>query len=308
MFRLIRWRSEPPTRWVYPRPQSIFIPAVFRAAFDGRRCYWHERIATALRKEDAVVSFNYDTLIDEALRRATIGIWNARVGYGVRVESGHREWSAPPTRGPFTSDYVRLLKPHGSLHWTRVDPKRQRLDLHPEPYGQRPARENVIPPTWDKAVVGEWPWKPIWQQASRFLRRARCLIIIGYSVPQTDLMSRALIKSSVGATDLRLLVVVNPDREARARAVDLVRAAIKPSTRVIELDTLRDLALLLDETRSEQLIRRREDRRLQRLESRLEELESDVDDHELQLVDLEGFESELDRLRGVERRVTRLER
>jgi hypothetical protein len=57
-------------------------------------------------------------------------------------------------------------------------------------------------------------------------------------------MSQALIKSSLSGAELRLLVVVNPDREARGRVIDLSRAAIKPKTRIIELSAIRDFALL----------------------------------------------------------------
>ena len=65
---------------------------------------------------------------------------------------------------------------------------------------------------------------------------------------QTDLTSQALIQSLLSGGQLRLVVVANPDPAARARVVDLARGAITPSTRILELDTLRDFARLLDET------------------------------------------------------------
>jgi hypothetical protein len=227
------------------------IPAVFRDAVGADTCDWHDRMAQALRAGDAVVSFNYDTVIDSSLRRLSKGVWLADKGYGVRASWGAEQWSAPRTPGPVPREPVKLLKPHGSLHWTNVDQGEERLHLHLDPYAQRPAKANIIPPTWDKSILGNWPWKPIWKSAARHLQKARCLVTVGYSVPPTDLMTQALIKSSLGNTQLRLLVVVNPDPAARQRVIDLARAGIRPRTRVIELDTLRDFALLLDETPTE---------------------------------------------------------
>jgi hypothetical protein len=149
------------------------------------------------------------------------------------------------------------------------------LDLHLHPYGQRPAKANVIPPTWDKTVLSTWPWKPIWKAAARYLQQVRCLVVIGYSVPATDLMTQALIKSSLGNTELRLLVVVNPDSAARLRVIDLARAGIKPKTRIIELGALRDFALLLDETPVE---RRRRSTMPKRVRTAVRALSQELED------------------------------
>ncbi len=268
------------------------IPAVFRAAFEGMTCDWHDRIAKALRSGDAVVSFNYDTLIDHSLTRWARGIWDGSCGYSFDVDRGAAAWTAPSTPGPFPHEYLRLLKPHGSLHWSNVKEEEETLDLRSEAYAQRAAKTNVIPPTWDKTVLGKWPWKAVWEESSRYLQQVRCLIVIGYSVPPTDLMSQALIKSSLSNAGLRLLLVVNPDPEARGRVIDLARAAIKPKTRVIELGAMHDFALLLDET-SEERRRRAEQlgsvrREIAKVNRRIEDYRSDeLWDLESRVEDLE---------------------
>lgn len=251
------------------------IPAVFRAAMDDATCDWHSRIAQSLRAGDAVVSFNYDTTIDRALHRWSKGVWLANYGYGVRALSGADAWSAPPTPGPVPKEPLKLLKPHGSLHWANLDRENECLDLHHRPYGQRPAKENVIPPTWDKSILSTWPWKPIWKSAARYLQKARCLVTIGYSVPPTDLMTQALIKSSLGNTELRLLVVVNPDPAARHRVIDLARAGVRPKTRVIELAALEEFALLLDETPVE---RRRRTAIPKRVRTAIKQVSGEIED------------------------------
>lgn len=275
------------------------IPAVFRSAFGDEACRWHNRIAFSLRKGDAVISFNYDTLMDESLRRYARGIWPAAKGYGFAVGSGGPEWSAPSTPGPLTAQYLRLLKPHGSLHWTGIDSDTESLDLHEEPYGQRIASDNVIPPTWDKTILDEWPWKEVWQEASRFLQRARCLIVIGYSVPATDLMSQALIKSALGAEGLRLLVAVNPDPAARAKVVDLARPGIAARTRIVELDTLEEFASALDETPTERRTRTAAQRRYRLIEDEVADLEDRIDraeELEYRVSDLESLEGRVEAL------------
>ena len=289
---------------------QALIPALFRAAIGDDRCDWHARVANALRKGDAVISFNYDTLIDDALRRHASGIWDASCGYTVDVAEGALQWSASKTPGPFTRDYIRLLKPHGSLHWTKLNQERGQLSLHGSPYAQRAARRNVIPPTWDKTILGEWPWKPIWQEASGMLAQARCLIVIGYSVPPTDLMSQALVRSSVGDTDLRLLVIVNPDPVARAQVISLARPAISSSTRVIEMNTLAEFALSLDETTAERVRRQRLELRLSRLDRRVRNFDSrldDFEDWEDRLDAIETWEDRLDDLARLESRIDALE-
>ena len=268
------------------------IPAVFRDAMAGATCDWHDRVAQALRAGDAVVSFNYDTLIDSSLHRWSKGVWLASQGYGVRASSGAEHWSAPPTPGPVPREPVKLLKPHGSLHWTKLDQQNEHLRLHAQPYAQRAAKTNIIPPTWDKSILGTWPWKPIWKSAARYLQKARCLVTVGYSVPPTDLMTQALIKSSLGTTQLRLLVVVNPDPVARHRVIDLARAGIMPKTRVVELETLRDFALLLDETSMERRRRMAMPKGvrtvIKRVSREIEDLQSnEIADFEDRLSDLE---------------------
>ena len=274
------------------------IPAVFRAALADARCTWHDRVAQALRSGDAVISFNYDALIDDSLRRYARGIWDAGKGYGFRIATGADEWTAAPRPGPFPQEYLRLLKPHGSLHW-EVDTSTRSIALRSKPYVQKAAKTNVIPPTWDKTILGEWPWKPVWEQSSRFLQDVRCLIVIGYSVPATDLMSQALIKSSLSSATLRLLVVVDPDPSARRRVIDLARAAVTPRTRVVELGALQDFALLLEETPTE---RRERMASLRPIRSDIRKLKTSV--RNLQEDEVWELESRIDELEG---RVVELE-
>ncbi|HWC47409.1 MAG TPA: SIR2 family protein [Solirubrobacterales bacterium] len=268
------------------------IPRVFEAALAEQECTWHDRIAYAMRKGDTIISFNYDVLIDEALTRLAAGIWKADPGYGVSIADGSSGWSAQRKPGAFPrKEYLRLLKPHGSLNWQLEQNGDPSLRLTDDPYGAVAAKGNIIPPTWDKAILQEWPWKPIWKAASQMLQRTRCLIVVGYSVPQTDLMSQALIRSSLIGGNLRLIVVANPDPRARSRVIDLARGGITSNTRILEFDGLSDFAQLLDEPPREKQKRQATRRQLRAIGNRLADIEETIDD--LELYDLEEIETRI---------------
>ena len=143
------------------------IPRVFREALGGLDCAWHQRIAAALRVGDAVISFNYDTLMDRALKAAGGKRWNPQSGYGFQVAAGSELWSPPPRPGPTVRNPVRLLKPHGSLNWS-IDAATESINLVDE---YSPASiGSIVPPTWDKSDVSNWPWNEVWRSARTVLR------------------------------------------------------------------------------------------------------------------------------------------
>jgi hypothetical protein len=216
------------------------IPRVFKEALGGMDCRWHERVGSSLRASDAVLSFNYDTLIDRALRTVGGKRWVPDVGYGFNMGPGTDLWSPPPKPGPAVRRPILLLKPHGSLNWS-IDKTHQIVSMVEE-YSTSSAG-SIVPPTWDKADVGQWPWNDVWRSARRVLGAARMLIVIGYSVPVTDQLSQALLRADVNK--LGALVVVNPDENARRRVVDVMSSALEPNATVAELHTLEDFASYL---------------------------------------------------------------
>lgn len=222
------------------------IPRVFGEALGGQTCLWHCRIASALRAGDAILSFNYDTLIDRALKDAAGKRWNPDVGYGFKVSHGSELWSPPPSPGPHVRNPIRLLKPHGSLNW-RVDEAADTVALVEE-YTPETA-DSIVPPTWDKSIVSNRPWNDVWRSAREVLGLARLLIVVGYSVPVTDQLSQALLRADVNS--LNGLIIVNPDPESRRRMINVMSSAIDPNTLVIELSTLNEFASYLPRSEAE---------------------------------------------------------
>lgn len=216
---------------------TSLIPRVFDEALGGRRCRWHERIAASLRASDAIMSFNYDTLIDQALRDAGGKRWAPEVGYAFDVADGAQLWAGPPAPGRRFRSTIRLLKPHGSLNWA-VDAEARRVSLTAA--YDASTTGSIVPPTWDKSDVHRWPWSEVWRAARGALGTARMLVVIGYSVPVTDQLSQALLRADVQKLDA--LVVVNPDSEARRRVVQVMTSGLGPNAMVVEIPTLADFA------------------------------------------------------------------
>lgn len=203
-------------------------------------CEYHGAIAEKLAAGDAILSFNYDCIVDEALKRRGGNRWDPRRdGYGVTPKGAIDSWCFR-TKGHPPKSTIKLLKMHGSLNWeVKNKVVYLREDAKPDS-----AVGSIIPPSWFKNLTVE-PYASIWRQARLAMRSARILIVVGYSVPPTDLFSQSLFKVEAGSKAKRekldLVVLVNPEREARRRFLDLVRGGLEPSTRVLEYDTLADL-------------------------------------------------------------------
>lgn len=217
-----------------------------------RTCKYHDRLAEVLHAEDAIVTFNYDCLIDDALRRKAGRTWNPSQSYGIELaDKATTDWRPNTSLGRPVKKPIALLKLHGSLNWDRSRGNDQAsLFLRLDPYDNKkrmPAE--VVPPVWDKTISKDPVLKEIWKEARRILPTGPILIVVGYSVPATDLLSQALIRvaASERATDKKMshLIVVNPDTAARRRMVQLVQGGMNAATTVIELQNMSELHKLL---------------------------------------------------------------
>jgi hypothetical protein len=210
-------------------------------------CAYHAKLVQLLKPKDEIISFNYDCLIDETLKRSTGQIWNARYGYGFNLGrrganlSGDGFWmpGSPASR----SNGVRLYKLHGSLHFHQKKRDQEKVKLKQRPYTTQfgNLRFTIIPPESNKRYE-EGIFKGLWYQAGQALHRASTLVVIGYSFPISDLHATALFRVSTKREALKSLVIVNPDREARRRSRDVLRRGLSNKTKVLVFDTLKEFA------------------------------------------------------------------
>jgi hypothetical protein len=212
-----------------------------------RDCTYHEQVVRQLTPSDAIVSFNYDCLIDHTLAKHGEAKWNPRYGYCLPLKrgkgstlDGEEKWT--PTTPGTKDQTIRLLKLHGSLHF--ISKSSNYFGLKERPYTKQTSgnlRFAIIPPEWhkdfDKGVFGK-----IWIAAAKEIHRATTIVAIGYSFPATDLHTSSLFRVAVGRGKLGNIVLVNPDRDARHRAMNVLRRGMQTDTRVMVFDTFEEFA------------------------------------------------------------------
>jgi len=205
-----------------------------------RNCQYHEKLVEQIRRTDAIVSMNYDCLIDHTLKECANGKWNARYGYrlprppGRYSKIGEQHWNPDDPSPPDKT--LRLLKLHGSLHFADAPQDRWRLKQRPYTKQRGNLHFQVIPPEWNKQF-DQGIFRSIWAAAAEEIHRSTTIVVIGYSFPLTDLHTSALFRVSVCPHKLKNLIIVNPDHSARYRTQDILRKGMQETTRVMVFDS-----------------------------------------------------------------------
>ena len=210
-------------------------------------CEYHREVVQALQARDTLISFNYDCVIDHALRTHADGRWSARYGYcfpnPARV-SGNEAWDAesPPINHNAT---INLLKLHGSLNWRPLPPNNtDAIRLREKPYKQGGDKEyELVPPENSKRLDGKPVLQKLWGNAERALRRASVICLIGFSFTPTDLHVDSLFRLAMAEnTDLRRLVIVNPSADHRRAIRSVLRAQLDKDIRLVQFDDFSEFA------------------------------------------------------------------
>jgi hypothetical protein len=104
-----------------------------------------------------------------------------------------------------------VLKLHGSVNWAVPKKARTRFKVHSSyrEVVQRQLVPQIIPPTWKKDSKGAFD--EIWSSALRSLSAATRVVIVGFSIPPTDLHFKYLLAAGLRENySLREIVFVNP--------------------------------------------------------------------------------------------------
>jgi hypothetical protein len=214
------------------------------SSWTPRSCQYHaDFVDKLLKAKDDMISFNYDCVLDYALRAKGDGKWNPRYGYSFKLGSlgrlltGDEYWC--PTIPAKEANTAHLYKLHGSLHYQiSGDEDKQKVRLKQRPYTSQygDMQFTIIPPELHKAFdKGAFP--VLWKNAAAAIHRAKHIICIGYSVPTTDMHASALFRTSVQKNSLKSLVVVNPDKNARLRTRAVFQRGLRAETKVLSFDT-----------------------------------------------------------------------
>jgi hypothetical protein len=177
------------------------------------------------------VSFNYDLLVEKALSALAIPF-----SYGLGTDRAKHD---PSTSCLTLSDspHVLLLKLHGSTNWSLSAGSEDQLTIYGEyedvqRSGHTP---ELIPPTWRKSYSP--PLAAVWNHALGEFKKATRIVIIGFSIPPTDLHFKYLLAAGLRENiSLREIVFVNHNKTTiEQRAADLFGDLMRrPRVRIAE--------------------------------------------------------------------------
>lgn len=219
-----------------------------------RTSWIHEAILERVKSKDTLITFNYDTVIEESIPRSS-SLWAPRDGYGLYVtgltHNWAKKWLSTHDMDETARSKIKLLKLHGSINW-RLNINNQ-VSLKQRPYVVRarkgaPVFEKVaiVGPGWHKPVNRN-PYRQVWKQTRDALDRCTTLAIIGYSLPETDLVAQALflevVRERAAAKQFfRELHIADVSESVINRVLDLFMPALGPHGLIYRYSSAEELA------------------------------------------------------------------
>jgi hypothetical protein len=194
-------------------------------------CTFHEELVKKLKPKDTVITFNYDCVLDHALRKHAVGQWSTRYGYTLPSEYslvGAENWDADPPATASTRS-IHLLKLHGSLNWQLPEDQRSReIKIKQRLHGQNGIPNfTAIPPVWNKTARDQPIFLNLWRNAERAIRLAKHVAVVGFSFTPTDLYVQSLFRVALARSNLRTLVIANPSATHRRHVRNVFQTALK---------------------------------------------------------------------------------
>lgn len=180
-----------------------------------------------------VATFNYDTLVERALCEAGWSTnWMHLYAAPVRTSPRRGDPTRMLSSREPTWPHAELVKLHGSVNW-----RYSGLDGPPsdeivatehtggwdsgaiQPNAERPLLDGrqplIVPPTGSKAVYySNHALQAQWRHLAQTLRMSDELVVIGYSMPTTDSLVRAMVGTSFAGR--RIVLVDRSDALAEA--------------------------------------------------------------------------------------------
>jgi hypothetical protein len=200
-----------------------------------------------------VITFNQDLVLENIVARLprTAGTWCLEGLYGDPTITPVTRKGANifPLHQPGCQHRapIRLLKLHGSLNWTLrtskkqptlatlfptdrdkpiylIDERQAILDVAEQNTGVGPGRRTwflwplIVPPIYDKQrITGMTVLQNLWDQAEHAVRDADRLVLLGYSLPEADVLARQMLRRGFLANRLTAIDCINPNVEIAAK-------------------------------------------------------------------------------------------
>ena len=134
------------------------------------------------------------------------------------------------------------MKLHGSLNWESYP---NGIRLKPKPYlvstrngKTRFEKISILAPGWNKRIDKN-PYKRFWRAARLHLEKCKSLVVLGYSLPETDLLAQSLLAEVVRTRAarkkyLKQLHLADPSESVKERFIQLFTAALGPHGKVLK--------------------------------------------------------------------------
>jgi len=240
---------KPPSTWESRAPEHPAKEAYVCSEYDiyagllsGKLCRPDKNM------RNTVITFNYDTLLEDSL-----SLLNIPFNYGFDASSVNYHESALCVQANSTPDDLQVLKLHGSMNW--ADPLSS--DGKIEIFGtykdirSNDRRAYLVPPTWRKVFGGGLT--EVWGKAITALTEATRIIIIGFSMPSTDVHFKYLLAAGLRDNiSLRKLFFINPAEDPnplRENLFNIMRSELEDQG-IIEYHQRNTKNLLMDKDTS----------------------------------------------------------
>ncbi len=202
--------------------------------------------------ETTFISFNYDCYLDLTLAKN-------KLSFRYCLKDDHVNDGFYSHRSEF--DTFKILKLHGSLNWTLCSDSKESKDLKVIPLTKFSEYETktgpndivrklsiskiitekknseemiagkykivednpfIVPPTWNKLNM-QPELISVWKQAAKAFSEAQNIVVIGYSLPETDVFFKYLYAlGSISSARIRKFLVFNPDQSVEAKFKQLL--------------------------------------------------------------------------------------
>ncbi len=209
--------------------------------FSSGNSSYHIPLVERLDWHDAILTFNYDCIVEECIAERRPEFFGQASPYGIRHKGQLRYRTGRQNKGT-----MPILKLHGSVYFESRPDVDNVLFLRDE--NDSRIDPLIVPPTFEKDVF-QGVMGRIWRRAANAIDRAEAAIVIGYSSPSADFKASALLGTSLGKSTkpLKLFAVVNPSETDRIRVAKLFGSRINGDTLVFQFADWWDLIMMLEE-------------------------------------------------------------
>jgi hypothetical protein len=221
--------------WNNRHPYNVLVELIaftISHALKGGLCSSHRELARLMTRDDVIVDFNYDLLLDDALRsEKKLDDYGYEINFARAFQEGN--WVKPEEK----VRNINILKLHGSFNWLKCidcssilllrDPKIALPKFSVDSLSQIKCprcdekgslKRLIIPPIQTKEYNVE-PYNLLWKIASKRISRVSRIAFLGYSFSNTDFATTTLLRQIYNYVQVEKLGIhiMNPDRDTETR-------------------------------------------------------------------------------------------